>query len=668
MLTRFLGVLLGLCTLALATVPLAQAQGGSAVTGTVTYLTRNLLPPTARITVQLVDVSRADAPAIVLAEQVIDPQGAGPPYPFTLPYDPAQIDQRFSYAVEAAIRDGDRLLFRSTTNIPVITQGNPTRDVEVLVDPIAAPTVPAGPPQRITITSPAVDTLVGSPVTITGRAERYPQAGTLAYRFRDERGELLGGGDLPVGGTFTGPATFNASLSFTLPPQGGTVRVEIFERGTGGAELGLTARALFVSRPQAIAITSPAPESVVGSPVVVEGQLGRLPRAAQLIYRVLASDGRQLGQGAFAVPGEPGRPTLFRGSIPFAASPEGDRIQVQLFDQDQLTGEVISQASVTLGVAPQPQQIIVDSPVSNAYIGTPVVISGRTVRFPLSGALGYAIYDGAGAQLGGGVFPVGGSLADGGRFSASLGFSYPPQGGPLRIDLYDQDPTTGAFRATASLSLRTVPLQQSIVIESPAPGTQVGVPAVVTGRTARYPNGGVLQYRVVSSEGTLLGSGTLPVQGPFGEPTRFNASLFFNPPAFVGPLRAEVFETDQFGNVTAIAAVDLRWATAGPSQRELVIETPPADTVVGSPVVVTGRATFFPVEGNLNYRVLDGAGVELGAGNVQARPEAGGARFVLSATFRPIAGGGPITVEVFARDEATGGIVARASVRLQQAP
>lgn len=665
MIARFLALALALATLAPGLGAPALAQGPSSVTGTVTYRTRDLPPPTARVIVQLVDVSRADAPADVIAEQVIEPGGAAPPYAFALPYDPAQIQGRGIYAVQAAIRDGDRLLFRSTRRVPVISGGSPTSGVEVLVEPAPAP---SGPPQRITIGSPAEGTLVGSPVTITGRASRYPQRGVLSYRFRDEGGALLGSGDLPVDGVFTGPASFNASLSFTLPPQGGPVRVEIFDRGEGGAEQGLAVRELFVARPQAIRITSPGPEAVVGSPVLVEGSLGRLPSGARLSYRVVASDGRELGQGSFAVPGEAGRPALFRATLPFAASPEGDRIQVQLFDQDQASGEVIAQASVTLGVAPQPQRISVESPGPGAYVGTPVVVTGRTVRYPLSGTLGYAIFDGAGAQIGGGVFPVAGSLATGGSFSASLGFSYPAQGGPVRVDLYDQDPATGAFRATASLSLRTVPIQQQITIETPAPGTQVGVPAVLTGRTARYPSGGALQYRVVGGDGALLGAGSFPVQGPFGEPASFSAALSFSPPAFAGPLRAEVFERDQFGNVTALAAVELRWASPGPGQRQIVIETPPQGTLVGSPVVVTGRANFFPFEGALSYRVRDAAGNELGGGFVQARPEAGGARFVISAPFRPIPGGGAITVEVFAVDQATGAVVARDSVQLRQAP
>ena len=55
--------------------PVVPASGGGAatgqVTGSVTYRERIALPPTAVVQVRLVDVSRADAPAVLIAEQVI---------------------------------------------------------------------------------------------------------------------------------------------------------------------------------------------------------------------------------------------------------------------------------------------------------------------------------------------------------------------------------------------------------------------------------------------------------------------------------------------------------------------------------------------------------------------------------------------------------------------
>lgn len=116
----------------------ATGKGGTAapaqVTGTVTHRQRILLPPSAVVLVQLVDVSRQGAPAIVLAEQSITTGGAAPPYPFTLPYDTAQIAARNTYAVQARITVDGQLRFISRQAYLVITQGHPTSDIEVIVD------------------------------------------------------------------------------------------------------------------------------------------------------------------------------------------------------------------------------------------------------------------------------------------------------------------------------------------------------------------------------------------------------------------------------------------------------------------------------------------------------------------------------------------------------
>lgn len=92
------------------------------VTGTVTYRERILVPESAVLTVQLSDVSLADAPSTTLAEQRIQPVRV--PEPFSLAYDPAKIDPRHSYAVSASIHDEDgNLLFVTDERHAVLTGG-----------------------------------------------------------------------------------------------------------------------------------------------------------------------------------------------------------------------------------------------------------------------------------------------------------------------------------------------------------------------------------------------------------------------------------------------------------------------------------------------------------------------------------------------------------------
>lgn len=132
------------------------------VTGTVSYRERIALPAQAVINVQLQDVSRADAPATVLAEQTINAEGKQVPFAFDLPYDSTKIDERYTYAVRAQISVDGQLWFTTTERYPVITQGNPTNVDLVLqrVDSSNPPTDPDSLPATGSITFPTVSLLL----------------------------------------------------------------------------------------------------------------------------------------------------------------------------------------------------------------------------------------------------------------------------------------------------------------------------------------------------------------------------------------------------------------------------------------------------------------------------------------------------------------------------
>lgn len=104
----------------------------TSVTGTVTYRERIALTPEALVEVQLLDVSVADASAKLIAEQTIRPQHQVP-IPFELIYDPAEIDERFTYVVRATIRERGRLMFTTDRSYRVLTRGSPKHVDLVLV-------------------------------------------------------------------------------------------------------------------------------------------------------------------------------------------------------------------------------------------------------------------------------------------------------------------------------------------------------------------------------------------------------------------------------------------------------------------------------------------------------------------------------------------------------
>ncbi|KIQ28480.1 hypothetical protein RT97_20810 [Variovorax paradoxus] len=113
--------------------PAPPAASSLRVSGTVAYRQRIALDPSAEVVVQLLDVSRMDAPSVTLAEQRIKANGRQPPFAYELQVDAARIDPRMRYAVSARILRGEQLLFINDTQYPVLTQGSGTTASLVLV-------------------------------------------------------------------------------------------------------------------------------------------------------------------------------------------------------------------------------------------------------------------------------------------------------------------------------------------------------------------------------------------------------------------------------------------------------------------------------------------------------------------------------------------------------
>ncbi len=130
--------------LILLSLSLASCNAKGEVTGTVIYRQRIALPPDAVLSVQIQDVSIADAPATVIGEQILKEPGQVP-ISYTVDYRYRDIEDSHRYAMQARIEDAEgNLLFINDTAFPVLTQGNPTEDVEIEVVPVGA-TAPNNP-------------------------------------------------------------------------------------------------------------------------------------------------------------------------------------------------------------------------------------------------------------------------------------------------------------------------------------------------------------------------------------------------------------------------------------------------------------------------------------------------------------------------------------------
>ncbi|MGE0463921.1 MAG: YbaY family lipoprotein [Vicinamibacterales bacterium] len=106
------------------------------LTGTVAYRTRQALPAGAVVEVRLVDVSRADAPADVVARQVLVTKGEQVPVPFSVTYAPGSLESGRRYAMQATIAIDNRVRFRSTTLQVVAAGGTDATPTAIVVQPV----------------------------------------------------------------------------------------------------------------------------------------------------------------------------------------------------------------------------------------------------------------------------------------------------------------------------------------------------------------------------------------------------------------------------------------------------------------------------------------------------------------------------------------------------
>lgn len=102
------------------------------ITGTVNYRVRIALPPTAVLTVRLLDVTEKGAPAIVLAEKSISNPG-NPPMRFELSYPFGGINEHRRYVIDARIEVNGRLKFYSMQQ-HAVTHANAGQPHEIWVE------------------------------------------------------------------------------------------------------------------------------------------------------------------------------------------------------------------------------------------------------------------------------------------------------------------------------------------------------------------------------------------------------------------------------------------------------------------------------------------------------------------------------------------------------
>lgn len=133
---------LALATLLFVLAPAAQAQGTGAVAGTITYSQRVSLPANAIVTMQIAEITAAGRPGVVVAEQKFSTNGAQVPFRFSVPFDPARLNQNSSYTVQGNITVDGKVVFSTSSLYRVITQGSPVNNLNVVMAQVGGTRLP----------------------------------------------------------------------------------------------------------------------------------------------------------------------------------------------------------------------------------------------------------------------------------------------------------------------------------------------------------------------------------------------------------------------------------------------------------------------------------------------------------------------------------------------
>ena len=107
------------------------------IEGSVWYRERIMPPPDAEVKITLEDVARMDVASELIASTSFKSKG-GPPWDFTLEYDPSKIHDKGRYALRARIESSGKLIFISTEHISAFDR-DPGQPLEIMVSKVSSP-------------------------------------------------------------------------------------------------------------------------------------------------------------------------------------------------------------------------------------------------------------------------------------------------------------------------------------------------------------------------------------------------------------------------------------------------------------------------------------------------------------------------------------------------
>jgi hypothetical protein len=187
--------------------------------------------------------------------------------------------------------------------------------------------------------------------------------------------------------------------------------------------------------------------------------------------------------------------------------------------------------------------------------------------------------------------------------------------------------------------LRTAPVTPPPATPTPTPRPQAGItvttpkandfvraPFRLQGRVDRYPNDGLLYYRLTTDDGDELAENWFDVRRTDNGAT-YDTLVRFKEPGDFEALTLEVTERADDGTRLLRTVVGLRFDPEELGRQEIVVDAPEANAEVRSPLRVRGRTLRFPTGGTLNYRLRSDDGDTVVQGKIGVKRDGAGSTF-----------------------------------------
>jgi hypothetical protein len=215
-----------------------------------------------------------------------------------------------------------------------------------------------------------------------------------------------------------------------------------------------------LARQPTISIETPEQGAAVTSPVEVSGRVSVAPFENNLTYRVYDFQGNLIGSGPVPV-----TPTEaeFGGTGTFSTQVEfegggGAAGRIEILDQNQADGTIITSAAVNVGLAgnpvPEPipgKTIVIEEPLDGAEVESPFVVEGTISEAPWSETLAYRLYDDAGELIGSGNVRVVGAAGLNGQFGGEIAVE--DVSGVVRIEVLNLDTGSNAVLGSGAIEV-----------------------------------------------------------------------------------------------------------------------------------------------------------------------------------------------------------------------